>query len=277
MAQTFTPPSIVVGVDGSRAAVRAALWALDEAVGRGLVLRLVAAAEPGTDAAASEAAVRAVAAAVESSGRTELPRVTTEVITGAPLAVLLEAARTAAMICVGAVGLRHFERGRVGSTAGALVGAAHCPVAVVRGGQRPPSAQSGWVVAELDQTPESAAVLQFAVEEARLRRCPLRVLGTWQSGDHDAHTAAETDRVVRANLDRRLETWKHRYPDLDVEPVAVRGGGLGYLTDNAASIQLVVIGASNTAGLGELFGPAGLAALHDTDFSILVVDPQRLL
>ena len=44
-----------------------------------------------------------------------------------------------------------------------------------------------------------------------------------------------------------------------------------------ASIQLVVIGAGNTAGLGELFGPAGLAALHDTDFSILVVDPQRLL
>jgi nucleotide-binding universal stress UspA family protein len=273
MTQSFTPPSIVVGVDGSRAAVRAAQWAVDEAVGRGLALRLVAAAEPGTDPAASEAAVRAAAAAVESSGRTELPQVTTEVITGAPLAVLLEAARTAAMICVGAVGLRHFERGRVGSTAGALVGAAHCPVAVVRG----TATSSRWVVAELDQTPESAAVLQFAVEEARLRRCPLRVLGTWQSGDHDTHSAAETDRVVRANLDRRLETWKHRFPDLDVEPVAVRGGGLGYLTDNAASIQLVVIGARNTAGLGELFGPAGLAALHDTDFSVLVVDPQRLL
>lgn len=276
MAQSFTPPSIVVGVDGSRAAVRAALWAVDEAVGRGLALRLVAAAEPGTDAAAAESAVRAAAAAIESSGCSELPAVTTDVIAGPPLAALLAAARTATMICVGAVGLRHFERGRVGSTAGALIGAAHCPVAVVRGGQRPASVPSGWVVAELDQTPESAAVLQFAVEEARLRRCPLRVLGTWQSGDHDAHTP-ESDRVVRANLDRRLETWKHRYPDLDVEPVAVPGGGLDYLSDNAASIQLVVIGAGNTAGLGELFGPAGLAALHDTDCTILVVDRQRLL
>lgn len=277
MEQSFTPPSIVVGVDGSRAAVRAALWAVDEAVGRGLALRLVAAAEPGTDAAAAEAAVRAAATAVGSSGSSELPAVTTEVIAGPPLAALLAAARTATMICVGAVGLRHFERGRVGSTAGALIGAAHCPVAVVRGGQRPASVPPGWVVAELDQTTESAAVLQFAVEEARLRRCPLRVLGTWQSGDHDAHTAPESDRVVRANLDRRLETWKHRYPDLDVEPVAVRGRGLDYLSDNAASIQLVVIGAGNTAGLGELFGPAGLAALHDTDCSILVVDRQRLL
>lgn len=273
MAHSFAPPSIVVGVDGSRAAVRAALWAVDEAVGRGLPLRLVAAAEPGTDAAAAEAAVRAAAAAVASSGATESPEVTTAVIAGPVLAALLEAARSATMICVGAVGLRHFERGRVGSTAGALIGAAHCPVAVVRGAAAP----SGWVVAELDQTPDSAAVLQSAVEEARLRRCPLRVLGTWQSGDHDIHTAAETDRVVRANLDRRLETWKHRYPDLDVGPVAVRGGALGYLTDHAASIQLVVIGARNTAGLGELFGPAGLAALHDTHCSVLVVDPQRLL
>lgn len=273
MAQSFTPPSIVVGVDGSRAAVRAALWAVDEALGRGLPLRLVAAADPGTDPAVAEAAVREAAAAIASSGRTDMPDVTTEVIAGSPLVALLEAARGAAMVCVGAVGLRHFERGRVGSTAGALVGAAHCPVAVVRGASTP----SGWVVAQLDQTPESAAVLQFGVEEARLRRCPLRVLGTWQSGDHDPHTTAETDRVVRAHLDRRLETWKHRYPDLDVEPVAVRGGGLGYLSQNAASIQLVVIGARNTAGVDELFGPAGLAALHDTDCSVLVVDPQRLL
>ena len=34
---------------------------------------------------------------------------------------------------------------------------------------------------------------------------------------------------------------------------------------------------SNTAAVAELLGPAGLAALHDTDCSILVVDRQRLL
>ena len=133
------------------------------------------------------------------------------------------------------------------------------------------------MVAELDQTPDSAGVLQFAVEEARLRRAPLRVLGTWQSEDHDPRTVAESNRVVRAQLDRRLETWKHRYPDLDVEPVAVRGSGLGYLADHAASIQLVVIGARNTAGVAELLGAPGAAALRDTACSVLVVDPQRLL
>lgn len=277
MAHTFTPPSIVVGMDGSRAAVAAALWAVDEAIGRGLALQLVAAAEPGTDAAAAEAAVREGVAAVESAGRPELLEINATVIADTPLGALLGASRTAAMVCVGAVGLRHFEPGRIGSTAGALVAAAHCPVAVIRDGRRHTSAPSGLVVAELDQTPDSAGVLQFALEEARLRRAPLRVLGTWQSEDHDPRTVAESNRVVRAQLDRRLETWKHRYPDLDVEPVAVRGSGLGYLTDHAASIQLVVIGARNTAGVAELLGAAGAAALRDTACSVLVVDSQRLL
>ena len=237
----------------------------------------MAAAEPGTDAAAAEAAVRDGVAAVDSAGRRELLEINATVIADTPLGALLGASRTAAMVCVGAVGLRHFEPGRIGSTAGALIAAAHCPVAVIRDGRRHTSAPSGWVVAELDQTPDSAGVLQFAVEEARLRRAPLRVLGTWQSEDHDPRTVAESNRVVRAQLDRRLETWKHRYPDLDVEPVAVRGSGLGYLADHAASIQLVVIGARNTAGVAELLGAAGAAALRDTACSVLVVDPQRLL
>lgn len=272
MAEAFTPPSIVVGVDGSRVGVRAALWALDEAIGRDLPLRLVAAAEHG-DAGAAETAVAAAAAVVRQAGRPVT--LTTEVVPGAPTTVLLEASRTAAMVCVGAVGLKHFDHARVGSTATALVTSGHCPVAVVRG--REPAPATGWVVVELDQTPDSAAVLQYAVEEARMRSAALRVLGTWQSDDHDAAANAESGRLVHAQLDRRLEQWRHRYPDLDVLPVAVHGSGLAYLADNAAAIQLVVVGARNTEAVGELLGPAGLAALHDTDCSILVVDRQRLL
>ena len=37
---------VVVGIDGSRAAVGAALWAVDEAVSRDIPLRLVYAIEP---------------------------------------------------------------------------------------------------------------------------------------------------------------------------------------------------------------------------------------
>ena len=75
-----TPPSITVGVDGSRGAVRAALWAIDEAVSRDIPLRLVYAIEPSSSAAAdpqdearqlasAELAVRYAASAVEATER----------------------------------------------------------------------------------------------------------------------------------------------------------------------------------------------------------------
>ena len=41
MTNVDSPSPIVVGVDGSTAAIRAAEWAIDEATSRGLALRLV--------------------------------------------------------------------------------------------------------------------------------------------------------------------------------------------------------------------------------------------
>lgn len=287
MPEPFTSPAVVVGVDGSRAGVRAALWAIPEAVSRDIPLRLVSSVEtPGpeaTDDAAhrhsgAEAAIHEAATAVETAGRQV--KVETEIAEGRPTATLLEASRTAALLCVGAVGIRHLEHSRVGSTAAALVADAHCPVAIVRDSERAGPRGPGWVVVELDDSPDSATVLSCGVEEARLRGAALRVLGSWQSrytDVHDSHAVADGNRMVRAQLDRRLSRWKHRYPDLDVRPVPVHGSALHYLAKHAAEIQLVVVGARNAESVGELIGPVGLGALHNTDCSILIADRQRLL
>ena len=40
------------------------------------------------------------------------------------------------------------------------------------------------------------------------------------------------------------------------------GSGMGWLTDHAATIQLLVIGARNIVAVTELLGPAGLAAFR---------------
>lgn len=274
MSEQFTQASIVVGIDGSRTAVRAALWAIDEAVSRDIPLHLVAVANSPAERADAEMAVRAAAAVVEAIGRPV--DLDTHVLDGEPTPILLELSGTAAMVCVGAVGRRHFDRSRVGSTTGALVAAAHCPIAVVRDGE----GSGNWVVVELDETPDSAAVLQFGVAEARLRNAPLRVLGAWQSrytDVHDAHAVAGGNRLVRSQLDRRLSQWRHLYPDLDAKPVAIHGSALNYLSKHAGEIQLVVVGAPNATGVGELLGPMGLTALNDTDCTILVIDRQRLL
>lgn len=283
MSEQFTPASIVVGIDGSRTAVRAALWAIDEAISRDIPLHLVAVANSPVanspaERADAELAVRAAAAAVEATGRPV--DLESRVLDGEPTPILLQHSGTAAMVCVGAVGRRHFDRNRLGSTTGALVAAAHCPIAVVRGDDESAAEPGGWVVVELDETPDSAAVLQFGVNEARLRNAPLRVLGAWQSrytDVHDSHAVADGNRLVRSQLDRRLSQWRHLYPDLDAKPVAIHGSALNYLSKHAGEIQLVVVGAPNATGVGELLGPMGLTTLNDTDCTILVIDRQRLL
>ena len=273
--------------------MRAALWAIDEAISRDIPLHLVAVANSPVanspvanspaERADAELAVRAAAAAVEATGRPV--DLDSRVLEGEPTPILLKHSGTAAMVCVGAVGRRHFDRNRLGSTTGALVAAAHCPIAVVRGDDESAAEPGGWVVVELDETPDSAAVLQFGVAEARLRNAPLRVLGAWQSrytdvhdtDAHDSHAVADGNRLVRSQLDRRLSQWRHLYPDLDAKPVAIHGSALNYLSKHAGEIQLVVVGAPNATGVGELLGPMGLTTLNDTDCTILVIDRQRLL
>ena len=112
------------------------------------------------------------------------------------------------------------------------------------------------------------------------RRAPLHVLTTWQSrfsDVHDGHAVADGNRLANAQLDRRLAQWTKRYPELDVRDVAVHGSTLNYIAKNADSIQLLVVGQERGHGITELVGPPGNAALHDTDCSVLVCEPQNVV
>lgn len=264
--------AVVVGIDGSRGAVDAAAWAAEEAVARGLPLRLLAATGAGTDRASAENALRAASLAVtRASAGLEVQQ---EVTVDEPAHALISHSRTAAMICVGPVGLAHATAGRIGSTAVAVAQAAHCPVAVVRGraARRP-----GWIVAEVGDWPEADAVLQRAVDEAVLRGAALRVLAT-RRARHRANGHPHSGVVLGAGrLERRLAGWRTQYPGLDVQSVAGHGDLHDYLSRSAGRVQLVVVAADRPGGLGELVGSRGLALLRDTDCTILTCDRQRRL
>src|SRR6185369_12261696 len=184
MRDHYSPsPSVVVGIDGSRSAVYAALWAVDEAISRDIPLRLIYAIDPADttstdpedaarDLARAEVAVRHAFTAVESTDKPV--KIEVEILQEPPTRALLTAARSAALLCVGAMGLKHCSQGRIGSTAAAVASSTHCPVAIVRG-HDPIRTQHQWVVAEVDATTGSDGVLRRALEEARLRSAPLRV------------------------------------------------------------------------------------------------------
>jgi nucleotide-binding universal stress UspA family protein len=114
--QDLDPPAaVVVGIDGSKAAVREALWAIDEAVDRDIPLRLIYAIDPlnvlGRDPdsavhrlATAEIAVRDAFIAI---GASRAPvKIEAEIVQKDPVTALTRASHSAALICVGAVGLR---------------------------------------------------------------------------------------------------------------------------------------------------------------------------
>ncbi|HTX93943.1 MAG TPA: universal stress protein [Mycobacterium sp.] len=271
MTDSANPRSIVVGIDGSKAAIRAALWAVDEAVGRDVPLRLVHAVEGGPQT--GEVAVRQAAMAIGAAGRPV--KTETDVIHGPAVGSLIRASASAAMLCVGAVGLRHFQPGRVGSTAAALAGAAHCPVAIIRSrdDHRRPSADA--IVVEVGGSPDNGVLLGAAIEEALLRNAALRVVICRRTGAEDTVADTEGDRRALADVDRRLARWKRSHPELRVESVAVRGSMLEYLS-YSRSAALLIVGARNRERVAELVGPIGSSMLQDLDCSLLIVNRQHL-
>ncbi|WNG89761.1 universal stress protein [Mycobacterium sp. ITM-2016-00317] len=262
-------PCIVVGIDGSPAAVDAALWAVEEAVEADIPLRLVyvvdaapGAVDPQDQArrvATGEIALRHALTAVEA---TERPvKIELEMLQGRPVETLLEAARPASLLCLGARGFRHSTSGRIGSTAAALTAAARCAVAIVRA-QRPQHRAERAVVIEYTDTDAGGEVMRRGLDEARRRHAPARVL-----------TPAE----VSARWDRRLAEWRHTFPDVDISAVHDPGGTLGYLSAHGDAVQLVVTARNRPDGIAALLGAPGNAALRDTDCSILVCEPHTAL
>lgn len=233
-------PTVVVGVDGSKAAGDAARWAVDEAVSRDMPLRLVYVVEPSHAAggdgdagghAAARAALREARRAVEATGKPV--KVETDILTGKPLVVFMKESRAAAMICVGALGLNHAHHG-VGSLAAAVAASALCPVAVIRRAPgRPADHRVSRVVVEAD----SPALLRYAFDEARLRRAPLRAISVAATAGPDN---ADGKRLVQAELSRRIAPWARLYPDVPVESVVVRGSVEKYLATDGEPDQLFV-------------------------------------
>lgn len=274
MQRSDPPAAVVVGIDGSNAAVKAALWAIDEAVDRDIPLRLVYAIDPSetfrrnADSVAhrlftAEIAVRYALMAVEASG--ELVKVEVEIVQEQPLTALTRASRSAAMVCIGAVGLNQCVPTRVGSLALALMSASHSPLAIVRGHDSLDKGTAGWIAVELDETSRNSELVERAVNEARLRRVPLRALAAGQPESSAGDRRVADGSVLTKQLACQLPPWIRRYPDIDIRSVALRGTILDHLAEQGRSVKLVVASAD---------GSTVHQVLHGTDCSLLVVPAQ---
>ncbi len=247
--------SVVVGIDGSKAAVNAARWAVDEAIRRQVPLRLVhvikrseapsAAAQTSdweiergeTALCQAEVAVRDVGKPVE---------VETVLLSGDPEQTLINESQDAAMVCVGTDRSGWSAGKLLGSTEAAVAMRAHCPVAIIRTNPDGTTAAPGVIAVVLNDEPDNDEVIHYAMEEARRRNA-----------------------IVR-QVDRRLNSWIRRYPDVPVQVVAA-GTGPRAFENHSRAIELAVVGVADADEIADLVTPNCHPILGYPDCSVLLV------
>lgn len=289
---------IVVGIDGSDESSRGVVWAARAAARRNLGLKLVAAVEvPAAFYAEPYVALdhrselAQIGAARLSSAEVlarrvveDLPEadleIETETVEGRPAEQLLEAAKGARMIVVGARGHSELTALVVGSVAKAVVMHAECPVVVVRGrclDGYPPS--EGPVVVGVDGSLTSQAAVAVAFEEASLRSAQLIAVHVWSDvavvpgfgamvEDPNWREVQEREEIVLAE---RLAGFSEQYPDVSVRRVIARDRPVRVLSDYSEQAQLIVVGTRGRGGFtGMLMGSVSTALIHTADCPVLV-------
>ena len=262
--------TVLVGIDGSAAALRAVRWAVPEARRRRAVLHLVTALAwtedrlvglPGLGqapygqylrTAAENGLAAAEAAALEADP--DLP-VERELALSFPAGLLLERSQTAELLVIGDHGRGRIASAVAGSVAISVAARSTCPIVVVRGPE-PTSDRALPVVVGIDGTPLSEAAIPFAFAAAAARRVPLVAVHTWLDEINDPALAELVDwqtAAVQAEevLAERIAGWGEKYPDVPVQRVVARGRAAQALLDQAARAQLVVVG---SRGHGEIAG-----------------------
>ncbi|GAA1331574.1 universal stress protein [Saccharothrix algeriensis] len=286
-----TGQPVVVGVDGSAAALAAAEWAAAEAARHDVPVELVhayplpvrgypeialtgnrirqASAELGRERLdAAERAVRAVAPEVE---------VSTSLLVGSPAAVLVAASGRARLVVLGSRGPGGFP-GLVGSVAVAVSAHGTSPVVVVRRS----APVDGPVVVGVDGSPVSEAAVAFAFEQACLRGVPLIALTAWSdffAGSRHASRFAAAGARVEAEehraLAERLAGWQEKYPDVAVSRVVVRDQPVHALLEAGRDACLLVVGSHGRGGFtGMLLGSTGQALVHHAPCPLAIVRPR---
>ncbi|MEU4681495.1 universal stress protein [Micromonospora sp. NPDC023737] len=289
-----TGAPVVVGVDGSDAALDAVRVAAREAEHRHRPLRVVHAfswpltvADLGPAPFAAETAglrdeaEKFVAQAVAEAGKvTPDVSVTGAVVDGAATRVLLDESRDAALVVLGHRGLGGFAGLLIGSVTVQVSARAQCPVLVVRGEPR----ADGPVVVGVDGSELSTEAVGFAFEEAARRGTSLVAVHAWldpvvlfpgtvaPSTDELAAYAEDEQRVLAESVAGHGE----RYPEVSVRQALVHGSPAQALVEQSRDAQLVVVGAHGRGALGGLLlGSVSHAVLHHTHSPVAIVRHVR--
>jgi nucleotide-binding universal stress UspA family protein len=272
MTEAHDSRPVVVGVDGSKAAVRAAVWAADEAVDTDSTLRLVHVVDPSRDdqdAAMAEGrhSLHEAWEALLAAGKPV--KIESDIAYGDAAQRLADASRNARMVCVGHKGAHDSAPCHRGATASQVAENASCTAVVVRHRKEPSPYRYEWVIAVLDESPESHAVLRTAINEALLRNAAILALTSWSTIERRHPDPADHD--IRATLDRYLDESGDDDADIQICAIPMPDHIFEVLEESASIDQLVVVGTSNPALTEELLSGHAAKILRGSDCSVMIV------
>ncbi|MEU6417503.1 universal stress protein [Streptomyces spiralis] len=287
-------PVVTVGLDGSPESLSAARWAADEAVRRGLALRLLhawpqLAPEPVRVPAEADQnywarrLVRTTRAELQAR-HPDLPIVEALVADDAQNA-LLQAASDAGteMVVLGSRGLEPVESYFLGDVSMPVVARAGRPVVLVRARsaeqEPPPHGATPRVIVAVKLSGSCDDLLDFAFHTAAVRgvpllavhgkRVPLPARVPW-GVDHDV--AEPTTREAQTGLDTVLRPWREKYPQVSVaDSVRLTNPAEAVVRAAEGALLLVVGRRRHRRGLAPHLGPVTQAAIHHGRCPVAVV------
>lgn len=280
---------VVVAVDGSDRNRDAVSWAAGEAATLGCSVELVTALQEHVVAAPRSLRRRSSDAQdMLADVRSRVEHVVTDqevrtlALTGAPVEVLLERARSARMVVLGKRGLGGFARVLVGSTSIAVAGRSPVPVVVIPDGWHPADHSDRPIVLGVD--PEKADHRPIHVAFSRAQRLGVTLVAVhgWElpaaySWDADtlAGDTAGMERSSHRRFDEVLESWRSRFPDVAVRTMHAHQHPAAAVLEAAEVAQLIVLG-RHAEGIfgGFAFGSVARAVMHYAECPVLVVPAE---
>jgi len=270
MTTTVRGP-VVVGMDGSREAIRAAEYGAWEANRRKVPLRLVFAYQStpmwgpamllANDYEWVRDSVRDILLAAEKRLTDFGVPVDSAVISGSPAAVLVEESQQASLVVIGTRATGGLMGHLSGSVAAQVAAHAHAPVVVLRptGPQdlAAVTAASRPVVVGVDGSAESLHAVEFAVEEAVARGARLQAVYVWtleqlsevKPVNPEEYRFADVEATALRLLTEATQGWAGRYPELTISRQAVHGlDPVEVLVQASDAAGLIVVGARGHGG-----------------------------
>jgi nucleotide-binding universal stress UspA family protein len=295
MVSTTKRYGIIVGVDGSPESDAAVNWAAHDAAIRGLPLTVVHVESPAAATWSQAPALEESPSEQQAEGRSLLAHastiardaiadtaqvhVTGELLSSStPVPTLVDQSKDAELIVVGSRGRGALSRSILGSVSAGLIRHAHCPVALIRDGDRQtPHPAQGPVLVGIDGATSDLATA-IAFEEASLRQAELIALHAWNDIDMNAIPGYDWSPTTAKEghlLAEALAGWQERYPDVSVQNRLVSDRAAHALVEASESAQLVVVGTHGSGALaGMLLGSVSNAVVQAVHRPVIVARPS---